>query len=356
MTDTFKRHLGAALAITRAIWIRYGTVIRVMATLALMAVVLTRGTSLVLADDIRRVRFLPLGAAVVISYVAWVVNSYKWKRLLSYVGEHFGVWYLLHLNLAAIFYGLALPGQISGEVLKAVRLGRKIHTPPVAYASVWLDRLTGVVGLTAVGCAASILASDSTKPVASVPLVVTSLSAVLVLAVIALFAPRLALALLRRRTSDEVSPAISPLAVKVEAALSDSKVTVGMSRLLEASALACLFQLGNVAANWAVALAFGVSISPITLAWIVSTVSLIQLIPVSIGGLGVREVSYVTLLGLYSVPTDKALAVSITMFGLLVLLGITGGALDLVFSPRRPAAVVRPPGQIAPLVNGRENS
>ena len=63
-------------------------------------------------------------------------------------------------------------------------------------------------------------------------------------------------------------------------------------------------------------------------------VTLVTMVPISVGGWGVREGAMVTALGLVSIPPSVALAVSI-QFGLIMLVvGLPGGV--LAFIGRRP--------------------
>jgi hypothetical protein len=63
--------------------------------------------------------------------------------------------------------------------------------------------------------------------------------------------------------------------------------------------------------------------------WIVPLVHLIQWVPASVSGLGLREGVLVLLLPRYGVPPADALAFSILIFGYTVLLGLSGGILEL---------------------------
>ncbi len=60
--------------------------------------------------------------------------------------------------------------------------------------------------------------------------------------------------------------------------------------------------------NYLAARALGIDIALPVLVWIVAAVSLINLLPVSVGGLGVREGAYVLLLSQNGVPVSSGLA------------------------------------------------
>ena len=62
-------------------------------------------------------------------------------------------------------------------------------------------------------------------------------------------------------------------------------------------------------------------------------VSLVVIIPVTIGGAGLREGSLILILGWFNVPQEKALALSFTVLGIMILLSVVPGIILDWFSP-----------------------
>jgi hypothetical protein len=61
----------------------------------------------------------------------------------------------------------------------------------------------------------------------------------------------------------------------------------------------------------------------------VAVVSLLQALPISIAGIGVREGAYIYLLQLQGVDGSRALALSLTLFALQIAMAIVGGTLQV---------------------------
>jgi hypothetical protein len=78
----------------------------------------------------------------------------------------------------------------------------------------------------------------------------------------------------------------------------------------------------------AVARAIDIRISVYVLIWLWSMVYIIQLIPVSISGLGLREGALVYMLPFYGVDPTKAMLFSLTLFSFIVLGSLIGGILE----------------------------
>ncbi len=64
------------------------------------------------------------------------------------------------------------------------------------------------------------------------------------------------------------------------------------------------------------------------IAWIRSLTLMLALIPVTVAGLGVREASYVAFMGLYGIEAHDALAFSVTLFVIQILIGLIGAGYE----------------------------
>jgi hypothetical protein len=79
---------------------------------------------------------------------------------------------------------------------------------------------------------------------------------------------------------------------------------------------------------YVVAVAMDLKVSLAALAWIRPMVFLLTLLPFTVGGLGVREAGFITLLGLYGVPRHESLAFSLAVFSLQIMIGLVGAATE----------------------------
>ena len=100
--------------------------------------------------------------------------------------------------------------------------------------------------------------------------------------------------------------------------------------LFETWILSVIIQGGGAIIFYMVALALDCSKPLIYFLITVPVISAFAVIPISIGGLGVRDAACVFLLGKFGLPAEKALAISLCNFGFMFILGV-GGALCYVF-------------------------
>jgi uncharacterized membrane protein YbhN (UPF0104 family) len=71
--------------------------------------------------------------------------------------------------------------------------------------------------------------------------------------------------------------------------------------------------------------------------WIFVIVFLAVFIPISVSGIGVREMTFVGVLGLLGFSSKEALALSLTILGLQIVNGILGRAVYPILRRARPA-------------------
>jgi uncharacterized membrane protein YbhN (UPF0104 family) len=93
--------------------------------------------------------------------------------------------------------------------------------------------------------------------------------------------------------------------------------------------LSALFQASITFGNLLLCFALGIPVGFPQLLWIVAAVSVLQSLPISVAGLGVREGAFVYLLRQQGADPASALALSLTVFAIQVLLAAVGGAIEL---------------------------
>ncbi|MBW1849797.1 MAG: UPF0104 family protein, partial [Deltaproteobacteria bacterium] len=66
------------------------------------------------------------------------------------------------------------------------------------------------------------------------------------------------------------------------------------------------------------------------LAWIASSVLLLQMFPISLNGIGIRETAYAFLFRLHDLPPEKGVLIGMLLFSQVLLMSIIGGIFHLV--------------------------
>lgn len=269
--------------------------------------------------------------ASALAFAALVVGTLKWWILLP--GEAF--LRLLRLNMTANFYALVVPGQVGAEAIKAYQLGRGRTDAEAIAASVVLDKITGLLSLLAlcgIGALYSALPLGEVSRLSLAALFTASATALVGLRFRVLRAFVVGnLEFLRSKWA-----AIAGVGGRIILFVEAWSDYLHKPALIAASLATGLLQQ-------AIFILMVVILSPqvgfelpvFEWCWIFGLASASTILPVTIGGLGVREGVFVGLLASVSIPAEQALALSLTIFAIQVLFGLIGGALELlrVFRP-----------------------
>jgi uncharacterized membrane protein YbhN (UPF0104 family) len=93
-------------------------------------------------------------------------------------------------------------------------------------------------------------------------------------------------------------------------------------------ALSLFSNLLGVLIWFLLAKAEGIRISILAIGWVSSLLTVIQMVPVSVAGLGTREATLVVLMGHCGISQEQAVSFSLALFGLTVVFAVVGGLLE----------------------------
>ncbi len=249
-----------------------------------------------------------------------IIATVKWRILLP--DQRFRT--LLKLNFIGQYYAMLLPGQVAGEAVKAYRLGKGRHNAEQIAASVMIDRITGFLGLLAVAVVGVALNSKGVWP---------QIFPALILAIVALLALLFTFHLpwwtriLEAR--GKRGPRVTKILGQLHRCLTAWKTYAQSPLLILASILfgAC-FQLIAVWINYQIGRELGLAVEFSDWCWVFAVVSIVTALPFTLGGLGLREGSFVGSLALLGIATEKAMGVSFAVFSILLAGAAIGGVLD----------------------------
>jgi hypothetical protein len=260
---------------------------------------------------------LAAGAAALLATSPF--SALRWHIVLAADTTSPGPWTLLKIVLVGLFFNQVLPSGVGGDAVRAWRCHRLGIGVAAAIRSLVLDRVTGyfvVVVLFAAGLPVLLhILPDPRQRYGIVLLLGAALCGLFALFLMD-YLPRRLLhfrliaefaALSRQGRRLFARPARSGAVLSLGAA------TVGLTILA--------FML--VADSLGVDLPFG------SWAVIVPPVTLIQLVPVSLAGWGVRELGFVIVLAGFGIPAEAALAASLLVGLCTLVVGLPGGLLWL---------------------------
>ena len=275
---------------------------------------------------IKRGDLVTLSAAVIFSLGAYFLGAVRLKALLELQDAALSLTKVFFIGLSAVFYGLVIPGgMIAAFTIRFMQLSRDLRIESVA-AALLVDRVIATILLIVVGAMA--VAIDRAGPLWLG--IITAAST----AGIAVFMIGLRLSGQMFEWLDKVSSSGPPgvfrgAMMRIGNAFSNYS-SVGYDRILVLLAMSLVAHLSGCLAYYVIASGLGLNISFVSICWVRSGMIFSTMIPVSVAGLGLREIAGIALL--YSLGVDEAEAVGFSIMILIttqVILGLIGGAGEL---------------------------
>lgn len=252
-----------------------------------------------------------VAAALVAHGFGNLFNSLAWRQLLNRAGAEVTLGAAVVHDLISVFWSTVLPGGVAGELVKGVRLARDAEPGAVAMTLLSARLVGGTVAcLLALGC----------LPWSGFPLPVTTVGGAALTATSAIGVVGLGVL----RAGPGALARVPWLASRVPLgrlpAGRDLAVASALSVATHAT-FAVMFVLCFGAAGAEVTFADAAVISALT--------GVAQLAPVSIGGIGVRELT-IAGLGATLLPKAQADAAALTVSGAFMVYILVGGVAEVV--------------------------
>jgi len=268
-----------------------------------------------------------------------LVSAWRWGLLLSAQGIDLPFVTLINSFLVATFFNNFLPSNIGGDVVRIRDTVRTAGSKTLATTVVLLDRGIGLLGLVFVAaCGATIAArrSEALGPVAPGLLWAVFLGG-LGATLVAVMAPQSVGHLLRPLEAlhqEWVGERIE----RLTAAL--GRFRASPRALVNCFAGATAVQALLVAYYAAIARALGIPISFAHLSILIPLSFVVQMLPVSVNGFGIREKTFADYFTALHLPTAAALALSLTGAVLVMVFSLSGAVAYMVRGPQhRPAEI-----------------
>lgn len=256
------------------------------------------------------------GAAAGLYLAGQVMSAYRWELLANLLGLYGPFKEFLAYYFIGVFTNLFVPGLVGGDAARAVYLGKRHGKMSQAIASAIADRGVGLVALFWLAAIAATFLNFAHLP-RSVTVPSTIAGSLCLAGLIAgpYLARLIPLLPARLRAVAVVTPYLEHPVSLIPA--------IVLSLLLQISLAICQYMLAK---------GLGLS-APLALFLLcVPIANVVASLPLTLGGLGIRESAYLVLLGLGGVSKDDAIALGLLWFATTMLVGLTG-AIAFVTTP-----------------------
>jgi uncharacterized protein (TIRG00374 family) len=303
--------------------------VRILFSVAVLAALFTQVSLQDVASNLRRVSVpFVIFAWCYYALCQWI-SAYRWQLLLRARDVNVSIWELFSYYMIGMFVNNFMPGSIGGDVVKSYYLYKRTRKLEITVVSVFLERFTGLLGLCLLALATLAIGYGYLNS----PMVVVSVvgsAGILVLIILTLWQLPNIVARIPIVTRF-IPKGIRESAVELYAALASYRHHV--PTLLAAIAISTVLQLMFAVYFSMASVAMGIPIDLIYFVLFLPTITLVSLIPLSLGGLGIREASMAVLFGAAGISAASVVALSLTIHFINMMLSLWGGVL-LLRNPR----------------------
>lgn len=268
-------------------------------------------------------RFLLLAFAVF--FLPYMLCLYRWEMLLKAAKIYIPLKRVIFSYAGGIFFNLFLPSTIGGDVMRSIDLSKHTKRPRQVVATVLLDRLSGYIGLVLLALLALSFGWRTLED-KSIMLSVTLVIAILVMVLLVLFNNFLYSKINRILNSlnlGRFGEAVKNLHQEIYYFRNDKKM------ILKNILLSFLVQSISPISSYIIALSLGIKISPVYFFIFLPIIGAITLLPISLGGLGLRDATTIFFFSKVGVGKDLAFAMSLLNFSFILIYGIFSGLIYL---------------------------
>jgi glycosyltransferase 2 family protein len=278
-----------------------------------------------------------LSALVIVVGSTWLM-TWRWSALLAARGVHEPFSWLLGLYFVSFAVGQVLPTAVGGDAVRIIEHARRRpDAKAIAAASVFMERALGSVGTLILLAAGVGVAVGRYEDVGFLVVLELVFVAAMVVVGLLLFSRRLGLALERSLFPPLRRIRLEKPLKSLYWAMHEYRTAPGVMAAVLGVTL--VSQLLRVVAIWFCGEAVGADVSPLVYVILGPILFLVQMIPFTLNGLGVREAFFVLFLAGFDVPEDVAFAAGFLYFAVTIV-GSLPGALILLWKSVRPAAPV----------------
>jgi hypothetical protein len=260
-------------------------------------------------------------AAIILYIISQPLRTLRWGLLLRAKQVELSQIKLLALYFIGMFFSNFLPTIMGGDVVRGYYIYKESHSHEVAFGSVVVERLCGLVVIVTVGFISSLFFYIKGGPAPIVMVSFAGCCAMLFIMAGFLYQPLVALLIrpLKVFTRWRVQERVNEIYLAILSYKNHSDA------LLLCVALSLLFELVIILIYYVLSVALSWGIPFYFFLYTVPVITIVSMIPISFGGLGVREGATVLLFSLYGISAASAIALSLLSYSISLITGGIGG-------------------------------
>ena len=266
-----------------------------------------------------------LTLAIIINIPLTIAISYRLKMLLGGQKIKLSMNNAVYLTFIGYFFNSFLPTAIGGDIVKAHYTSKKTNNKAASYAAVLADRIFGFVSTVFIAIIGLFyIWKDFHKRFISIVEALVNKNTEWVIVATLIFLIGAILLLKKSKILAKVKGSFLKLYFAIKLYLNNPYL------MIKVFVLSLLLQGLSILSIYFFVLSLHGKISLVKMFIIMPVIWTISMIPVSLNGLGIRELAFRDFLK-GDIGVEKAIAISILWLGLIMLYSLIGGVLHLLY-------------------------
>jgi hypothetical protein len=301
--------------------------LKIAVSLALLAYLLSTTDLSALEERVRSADLVDMLAAIGCFALMLALATWRWQLLLGALGAPAPLRRLTASYLVATFFNNFLPSNIGGDIVRVRDSSRLTGSVATSLAVVGIDRILGFGALFLLAAVAFVFAPPTVRGLAGARAVLVGLALLFGFLAYVFFRPGTARWIMAKSRLSSLPWAQAQFEA-VQSAVHAYRARVGT--IWVAGAASIVIQALVVLYYLAVARALEIPLSARAAFLMVPLCTLLQAVPVSFNGWGLREGLFSLYFSQVGLPRESALAFSLVGAGLMVLLSLSGALVWMV--------------------------
>ena len=272
-----------------------------------------------LIDNLFKINLSWFYLSLIFAFAMYLVAGLRWKNVIDSMGEHLTLSSSVKIFFVGMFFSQFLLASIGGDAIRIWLATRKSLGFRISFNSTFVDRLAGLATITIF----MMFSFPAYYKVVSDQLALTSLIFLVISSILGIFVVLIfdKLPLLSRiRYFQSSFGKISLDARKVFLSIKNNLIVIGLSVVVLSLTCMVVFTMGH---------ALGQSLPILDYFIMIPPVMFITILPISLGGWGLREGAMVIAFGFLGMKGETAILLSVWFGIVLIIAALPGGFLWL---------------------------
>lgn len=267
-----------------------------------------------------------------------MIGVVKWRMMVNGGSVRLGMFDALRAYSAGLFTNICLPGIVGGDVIRATLAARRMDRAGDVIAAGIVDRTIDVASLALVAAIGGIFVGQTAAGSTATRIGIAAGGSAVVAILFVLLMIRRRLSAWPRRFRRPIGRTLAAL----------RRLSSQPSRILACALLSIAMQVWFVVLNIFIGQSLGINVPGAVWFFTWSLAKVAALVPISLGGLAVRDAAFAALIAPFGVPLTTGVVASLVWQSIVISGGLIAGALSQVLggdarsafrlgTPRRPS-------------------